>query len=240
MNANLYKEEFTVADYECDVAECMTPGAVLRRTQQVSTDQCNLLGLTAEAHRRAHTAFLLSKTALELYAPIRAGERVCIETRPCAPQHAVYQRYTALYGADGALRCAVDSRWVLVDTQTRRILRQAPQALGVSFPQQELPTLAQALQKGEAQPDGTETAVYTRCDKNHHLNNTYYADIVCDHVPLRQMAAQRPVRLAIVYHSEVPLGAAFTLLRAQTAENRWYFCGMGAEKKHFEADLTLG
>ena len=84
-----------------------------------------------------------------------------------------------------------------------------------------------------------ETAFYTRCDQNRHMNNTYYADIVCDHVPLERIAAHAPARLAVVYHSEVPMGASFTLLRAQTGENGWYFVGTDGEKKHFEANLTL-
>ena len=42
-----------------------------------------------------------------------------------------------------------------------------------------------------------------------------------------------------VDHSEVPMGASFTLLRAQTGENGWYFVGTDGEKKHFEANLTL-
>ncbi|MFQ7004123.1 MAG: hypothetical protein ACLRRT_10895, partial [Ruthenibacterium lactatiformans] len=67
----------------------------------------------------------------------------------------------------------------------------------------------------------------------------YYADIVCDHVPLERIAAHAPARLAVVYHSEVPMGASFTLLRAQTGENGWYFVGTDGEKKHFEANLTL-
>ena len=43
-----------------------------------------------------------------------------------------------------------------------------------------------------------ETAFYTRCDQNRHMNNTYYADIVCDHVPLERIAAHAPARLAVV------------------------------------------
>ena len=237
---NLYAEEFVVMEHECDAACRMTPGAILRRSQQVATDQCTLLGLTEEVYRRTHTAFLLAKTAMELHAPIRVGERIRIETHPCAAQRAVYLRHTALYGPDGDVLCDIDSRWVLVDTETKRILRRAPEELPMPFILQDVPQLDHTLLKGAAAPDGVETATYTRCDKNRHLNNTFYADIVCDHVPLAQMTAQTPVRLAIVYHSEVPMGTNFTMLRAQTAENRWYFCGAGEEKKHFEADLTLG
>lgn len=240
MCINSYAEEFTVAEYECDAAGCMTPGAMLRHAQQVATDQCTRLGLTEDVYRRTHTAFLLAKTAMELHLPVRTGEKIKIETHPCAAQRAVYLRHTALYAPDGTVLCDIDSRWVLVDTETKRILRRVPEAMPMPFAAQDVPQLDQTIQKGAAQPDGTETATYTRCDKNRHLNNTFYADIVCDHVPPAQMTAQTPVRLAIVYHSEVPMGTSFTLQRAQTAENRWYFCGVNGDKKHFEADLTLG
>lgn len=240
MNINSYETEFTVAEYECDGAGQMTLGAILRRAQQIATDQCAALGLTDEVYRRTHTAFLLAKMALELRAPIRVGGRVTIATHPCDARRAVYVRHTGLYGPDGAVLCDVDSRWVLVDTQTKRILRRPPEGLPTPFPVQEVPELDLTVCRGEAEPDGVERALYTRCDKNGHLNNTYYADIVCDHVPLEQMTARAPTRLAILYHNEVPMGTAFTLLRAQTGADRWYFCGAGDGKTHFEADLTLG
>lgn len=62
----------------------MTPGAILRRAQQISTDQCDLLGLTNEVYARTHTAFLLAKLAVEFYAPVRAGQCVTLATRPSA------------------------------------------------------------------------------------------------------------------------------------------------------------
>ena len=52
MNADFYSESFTVKAYECDAEARMTPGAILRRAQQISTDQCDLLGLTNEVYAR--------------------------------------------------------------------------------------------------------------------------------------------------------------------------------------------
>ena len=110
MNADFYSESFTVKAYECDAEARMTPGAILRRAQQISTDQCDLLGLTNEVYARTHTAFLLAKLAVEFYAPVRAGQCVTLATRPSAPQRAVYGRYTTLCAQDGTVLSAVDSR----------------------------------------------------------------------------------------------------------------------------------
>ena len=201
MNADFYSESFTVKAYECDAEARMTPGAILRRAQQISTDQCDLLGLTNEVYARTHTAFLLAKLAVEFYAPVRAGQCVTLATRPSAPQRAVYGRYTTLCAQDGTVLSAVDSRWILVDTRTKRILRRPPEDMPMPFVQPPVCELDVSLVKGEAQPVAEETAFYTRCDQNRHMNNTYYADIVCDHVPLERIAAHATARLAVVYHS---------------------------------------
>ena len=68
-------------------------------------------------------------------------------------------------------------------TQTRRILRSAPQELPLPFMAAPAKLLDASIQKADASFIGDETAVYSRCDQNHHLNNTSYADILCDHLP---------------------------------------------------------
>lgn len=239
MSIEQFEQQFTVGDCEADCARRMTLGAILRRAQQAATDHCTSLGITTEDYTRTHTAFLLAKLALESAAPMYVGDTVTLRTRPFAPRRAVYHRLTEFFGPDGALLCTVDSRWVLVSTETRRILRAAPEDLHLPFggePERELDV---SVARGEAGPVAVETAAFTRCDSNRHLNNTHYADIICDHMPLEAMEARRPVRLAVLYHNEVPLGTSFTLSRAQLADGSWYFCGAGEEKKHFEAQLVL-
>ena len=53
---------------------------------------------------------------------------------------------------------------------------------------------------------GTQTAAYSRCDMNGHLNNTRYADIVCDAVPWQVWDSAQISDFIISYHREVPRG----------------------------------
>lgn len=241
--AKAYAEPMRVVSYEVDAFGRMTAGALLRRAQQVATDQCDLLGLTLEAHKRAHTAFLLAKMTLECYAPIGENARLTLTTVPTDLERAVFRRYTRFEDEGGALLAAVDSRWVLVDVQTRRILRRMPDTLPHPFCTQPVPELELAIQKAEAvQPLGTQRAVYSHCDRNGHLNNTVYADVVCDALGAERLRAGGVKRFAITYHSEVPQEQSFALCAAplDEAEKRWYFLGAGDDaKKHFEADVAL-
>ena len=239
MNADFYTEFFTVHDFEADVNRNMTPGALLRRAQQISTDHCTRLGIDAALYAKTHTAFLLAKLTLQLYEPIPVGTRITLTTMPSAPQRAIYHRYTSFCDESGRLLCEIDSCWVLVNTQTKSILRTAPEELHLPFMASPPKLLDPSIQKGDAVPLAEETAVYSRCDQNHHLNNTAYADILTDHLPQELLLERQLSRLSIVYHKEVPMGHSFQLSRAQLRENDYYFVGQSDTGKHFEAQFTF-
>ena len=240
MGTQAYQDFFTVTDNECDTENRMTLSAFLRRVQQVATDQCDALLLTSAVYRRTHTAFLLAKAVVEVYTDVPAGTKITSRTQPSCAQRAAHYRYTTFQNEVGTVLAAVDSRWILIDTDTKRILRQAPPEVQNCFA---LPPAAQldvTVQKcAEAEVVSQQTASYTRCDGNRHINNTVYADIVLDAMPTEQLLTHSAARFAICYHHEVPLCEKFTLLRGKTKNNTYYFIGKSETAKHFEAELTL-
>ena len=216
---------------DCDFQRRLTMGGILRLVQEISTLHSEGLGATPLIHEKLHTAFLLAQQ------PIRSNEMVTLDTYPAAPVRAVYHRYTTLRRADGSLAAAVDARWVLVDTETRRILRRPPEGLGFSFD-----GAAIAAEQDFAFPKptelrslGAETAGYSRCDQNRHLNNTRYADIVCDHLPPEALEQDLLRRLVILYHRELPMGDSMDLLGGSPEADGFYFCGKHGEESCFEA-----
>lgn len=225
-----------VSECECDASRSLTPGGVLRLVQDVSTVHSDCLGLTAQLHQEHHTAFLLAKTAMQLERPIPAGSRLTLDTYP-AQERAVFHRYTTLRLPDGDIAAAVDARWVLVDTDTRRILRRAPQGLPLHW--EGLPvaaTLDLSFPKPETPaPLGEEVACYSRCDQNHHLNNTRYADLACDCLPLDRLTREPLRRLVLLYHREIPLGERFSLMGGQADADGYYLEGLREGERCFEA-----
>lgn len=105
----------------------------------------------------------------------------------------------------------MDSRWVLIDTEKRIILRKHPEqfndqwAADVPF---ELPIKLPRIAPEDCEVLGEQQAVYSRCDMNGHLNNTRYADIVCDAVPWEVWDTAQIRDFTISYHREVPAGSA--------------------------------
>lgn len=236
-----YETRRLIPEYECDFALRLTMGGLLRLVQEVSTRQCTLLGITEERYRETRTAFLLAKLCAQVYREIPAGAEVCLVTRPAAPARAVYHRYTTLTLEDGQPAAAVDARWVLVDTGTRRILRRAPEALGLPFTSPSVPELPILFPKPEEEPPllGEERVRYSRCDQNRHLNNTRYADLICDYLPPERLEAGPVRELTISYHREAPMGCTLGLYAGETEPGRYYFLGKNGEQTCFEAAVKF-
>ena len=91
-----FSEDFVVQPIDCDLQDRMTLGALLRWAQQIAGDHCEAIGLTTEYLFHHGAVFLLAKVGLELSRPIHSGESFRVTTRPCAPRHAFYNRYTTL------------------------------------------------------------------------------------------------------------------------------------------------
>lgn len=235
-----YEKEITVEQYQCDLRDQLPMGGLLRQIQQISTDHCDALGITAQRFRQTHTAFLLAKVSVECLRPIAAGERLRLITRPSAPVRAIYYRFTSILDEQGREICTADARWTLVDTEKRRILRTPPPELGLPFSAPAERTHQLSMPRPtELEPLGPFTAPYSRTDRNGHLNNTHYADLACDGLPLHLLARRPLARMALCYHKELRLGETMELFRAPVDPDGWYLCGMLPQGKCFEAHAVF-
>ncbi len=230
-----FEQTTIVLQNECDLNSRMKLSAILRRVQQISTDHCTELGIKDEDYERTHSAFLLAKMSAEVYGNIMVGEKLKLRTHPGIAQRAVYPRYTEIFNEAGQLVAAVDARWILVDTENRKIFRRCPEGLVLNFGNETVESHDISIPKGkDGELSGKEKVNYSRADLNHHLNNTEYADIICDHLPLDLMSSTPIRKMNIAYHQEVKLGESMEIYR-KAEENGWSVWGQLPEKCAFEA-----
>lgn len=237
MYEKTYEKEIVVCQYECDVKNRMTASALLKQTQQISTEHCDYFGLDAAYYRATNTAFLLSKISARFHREILVGEKLKLITQPALPKKAVYHRYTGIYDQQGREAASVDSRWILVDMETRRILRKIPENFNFPFLTESVPEHPCKMIKAQSLlPAGRQRAVYSKVDQNGHLNNAEYASVVCDLIPLEQMTQQPMRAMILAYHNELRLGDSMELSMG-SVENGYYVVGEKDGRLCFEADL---
>ena len=237
-----YTQTYTICRHDGDHHGNAKPGALLRYGQQIATMHAEAAGLNDELYAATHTAYVLAKLALHIDRTPRVDETLTVTTRPERCKRAVNKRITFFYDAAGQQVAVLDSRWVLIDTDKRLILRKHPEAFNDCWAEDvpfELPMKMLKAAPEDCAPAGEYTATYSRCDMNGHMNNTRYVDILCDALPWNVWDEGEVRDLKVYYHREVPRGESFALLQAQTGEKQYYFCGQREEKAAFEASITF-
>lgn len=236
-----FTQQYTILDCDCDANHCLMPGSMLRMAQQISTDHCTSIGLTDEFYVQQGAVFLMAKQELLWKRVPKSGETIVIRTMPENAKRVIYKRVTEIQDSQGRQIGLIDSRWVLVNTETKRIVRRAPEGFAnlpfddsVPF---ELPV--QIKKPLQLTPAGHGVASYTRCDSNGHMNNTRYADVAADAIPLQELDGKFIAGIAISYHHEVPKGERFALEYGKVNDELWYVAGTRNDKCCFESNLLL-
>lgn len=231
-----YTEAVTVQENDVDYRGLLKPSALLRYAEHMATAHSHSKGKGDEFFRSNHLAYLLGKQALQFQRVPKKGEKLLLTTLPERSRRGTNKRILQVEDAAGAVIAQVDARWILVDTETGRILRRPPEQLD-SLWNPEVPyELPQSLHKAEELTStGIWPASYSRCDVNGHINNACYLDIACDALPL-ELIQQGPIRSAVVkYHREVPLGQEMEVFCGQT-ETGWYVLGRREGQASFELE----
>lgn len=237
-----YTQTYTICRHDGDHHGNAKPGALLRYGQQIATMHAEAAGLNDELYAATHTAYVLAKLALHIDRTPRVDETLTVTTRPERCKRAVNKRITFFYDEAGQQVAVLDSRWVLIDTDKRLILRKHPEAFNDCWAEDvpfELPMKMVKAAPEDCAPAGEYTATYSRCDMNGHMNNTRYVDILCDALPWNVWDEGEVRDLKVYYHREVPRGESFALLQARTGEKQYYFCGQREEKAAFEASIAF-
>lgn len=238
-----FTQNFRIYRYDGDFRGLLKPGALLRYSQQIAGEHAAALGLTDEVYARTNTAYVLAKLALHFTQPPRVDTTLTVSTEPEKLKRAVNRRFTIAADETGRELACVDSRWVLIDTRRRMILRKHPEEFPTSGwvenLDRELPMKLTKVPRESCEVLGVHRADYSRCDMNGHMNNTIYADLICDALPPEVWQTSFVQDMILYYHKEVPMGQSLQLCRAALAPDRWYFAGWGEDCCHFEAEITL-
>ncbi len=179
---------------------------LLIQLQEAAGRHCENLGCGRIPLYRDHGAvWVLTRNEVHIHRSPVLGETVTIETFAGPVRRTLFPRYFILRDADGKTVAEAASFWVLCSAKDRRMIFLPEVAAMVPTPDRE-PPFTRFSPPVPIQGSGTVLschAVYSDLDVNGHVNNTRYADWLCDTLGTAFMGKNRIVSFRIDYHREV-------------------------------------
>ena len=213
-----YDESFTLLTRDCDLKGTWRLSAVMEAMQEAAGALCMLLGCGREKLIRQNIVWVLSRSELHMNRYPRLGEKITLHTFPTPNRICFFPRYYVFTDERGEMIGKAGTLWLLLDTQTRKMLppgdigRMIPDNRDLSVPMK-LPATVGNLQGEEFV--STYMPVYSDLDVNGHVNNTRYADWLCNTLGIDQMLRSEPETVIFNYNHEILPGQKVTLRRIQ-------------------------
>lgn len=243
--ANAWQETLSVRSSETDFQKRLKLSRFFLWMQDAAATHAEQLGYGYEAVLEQNMAWILSRTKIRFFDYPMMGDTVLMKTWPKGLQQKLFfMRDYQMTGADGRLFAAASSAYILINTQTRRVL--LPSSLQVRLPDNNgASAMDEILDKIPAVEPLSECltlkAGYSAVDIMVHVNNARYVDWISDCFSLQEHQEHPLASLQINYLNEVKPGESVTLLRGQRPEDPhcWYLTGtnLTSGAKSFEAEV---
>lgn len=235
-----FMQERHVVTHDCDAACRLRLAAVLQYIESISTGHLEAMDL---GHARLYSegiVFVLAAQAVKVHRLPKMYDDVVIKTCPAAYQGAQMVRESVVLSPSGEKLVEVQASWVMIDPQKRKPLR----ASAFTYP---LPILADyqpfynpaKMKLTQAQtPVMRRQVLYSQLDINRHMNNTVYADVVMDALPLEDALGRTPDTLLIRLRHETRAGEWLDIFR-DPCENGYLVSALVGDEVCFEAQVTF-
>lgn len=211
-----YDETFTLRSRDCDLNGKWRPSAILETMQEAAGVHSKLLGCGREDLVGQNIVWVLSRCEIHLDRYPSAGETVTVHTFPTPTRICFFPRYYIFTDAHGELIGKAGSLWLLFDLGTRRML--PPGNIGKLIPDNSDLSVPMNLPSTVGKLQGEEfvsvySPVYTDLDVNGHVNNTRYADWLCNVLGIDILTQYEPDHIILNYNHEILPGNVVTLHR---------------------------
>ncbi len=236
-----YETAFSVVGRDSDCFSQCQAAALLSYLQETGLLAMADAGLTRKyLLERYHAIWMLARTCYTLEAPIALGDVIAIRSRSRnAHGMGIYREYEIM--RENARIGEALALWMLVDAESRTLfpanrvselsdilgdVRRAKQLRRLVLPDTLVPVHQRVIE-------------YSQIDMNGHLNNSRYADLICDVIGLEKMGGAYVSSMHISYLSECMPGCTLTMF-AQNQGGLWYVRGVGEDQiPRFEAAAML-
>ena len=237
----MYVESKLIRTSNCDFTGHWRPSSILAQMQELAGTHAHLLGCGREPMLEKGIVWVLSRTEVQMARYPAVGETVRMETFPMKNRRWFFPRYFLFYDEAGEVIGKASTLWVLMDIAERKMA--APDTILGLIPNNEsltapLPFPGNIAVLGGESRSFSYMPTNTDIDVNMHMNNTKYADVLCNALTLQDLAENEIAQMLIHYHKEVRPETELTL-QLEKAENRARLSGFHGGEKHFDMGVVL-
>ena len=237
LTENSYTRQEELVFWDCDREKRMRVAAILSKMAAFAGYDYDARGLTHEMLYDRREVFLLSRIAVRIHDCPHARDVLTITTWENGAKAAHMQRVFEMADQTGRLCVSAKSDWILVDPETRRILRPGSftaRKIGEGGREVDCPDPRKITLPREGLEDlGTRKVVWSDLDGNGHLYSGKYGDIVWDYLP-PDLQERAPREFFINYSKEATLGQELHLLGLREGDT-YRMEGLGPEGTCFTA-----
>lgn len=236
-----YRETKLLLTSNCDLTGSWRLSDMLSTMQEVSGMHSELLGVGRNALMVKNLVWVLTRSELVMDRYPQIGETVTIETFPMNNRRWLFPRYFVIYDESEKIIGRVGTLWALMDFTERKMA--GPEAATAFLPDNSDLIAPLPIPGNIDEVNGQIVAqkrlpMYSDMDVNQHVNNTRYADWLCDALGIDVMREKEISHLLIHYMHEVLPGQEMDLT-LYTGGDAFRLTGSHQGENHFEIGGTL-
>ena len=235
------EKDMTLRVSECDVNGRWRLGAMLLEMQEAAGEHSSAVGCGRETLVKMGLAWVVVRMEIQVRRYPSYGEQVRIRTFHRPSHHRFFPRFFQIWDAGGELVACASSLWLLMDLKSRQSVSadRLPQPLPDNSDMEEPLRWPGGIAPMEAPERRTAyEAVYTDLDANGHVNNTKYADWLCN-VLGTEVMTHTPVRELTIHFDHEIRPDQEVELRIRQDGLRFQMCGVHEDLIAFEMSGIL-
>ena len=238
-----YSEIIEVRAFDCDMTKRIALSPVLKYMEEIADKHCSENGYSYDVLLNDGVVFLLTSLQMKIHRAPKLREKVKITTWQRCIKGVQFVRDTEFLDEDGNILIEATCGWILADYINHKIKRPTDYKMGEVVNSQPERELFGSGRVKIAVPDEKEKVadrmvVFSDVDYNQHLNNTRYADIICDFIP--NLGKEVEIcELDLVFSGEAYLNENIEIFRTETEENTYVINGTHSRGRCFEAKVKV-
>ena len=178
-----FEHQYTVGHLEIDIFSRCKPSSIMMFMQHAATINSQIQGISRDQLIESRGCFwILSRARFEINEPLLLDDEITLKTW-CREAKGVTWNREFEFIKNGKIIGGASTLWVIADLKTKKMIKVSTFS---NLEELTNPDKRSGVELVRLKPDrelhslGIRRVVYSDCDINQHLNNTRYADILCD------------------------------------------------------------